>query len=85
MVVLTRSTLQLRRIRFRPTADLDCPAMRLRPLSEAECYARCYGAHRSDQVSVLRPMPRKPSAAGEDVRRRFEHLLDARGPEREAA
>ena len=29
--------------------------MRLRPLSEAECYARCYGDIRSDQVVVLRP------------------------------
>ena len=27
--------------------------MRLRPLSEAECYVRCYGA-RDDQVRVLR-------------------------------
>ena len=26
--------------------------MRLRPLSEAECYARCYGA-RDERVSVL--------------------------------
>jgi hypothetical protein len=59
--------------------------MRLRPLSEAECYARCYGAHRSDQVSVLRPVRRRPPAAGEDLRRHFERLLDARGPEREAA
>jgi hypothetical protein len=29
--------------------------VRLRPLTEAECYARCYGDIRSDQVSVLRP------------------------------
>ena len=29
--------------------------MRLRPLTEAECYARCYGDLRTDQVSVLRP------------------------------
>jgi hypothetical protein len=85
IVVLTPATLQIRRFRFRPTADLHCRSMRLRPLSEAECYARCYGAHRSDQVSVLRSVRRKPAAAGEDLRRRFEHLLDARGPEREAA
>jgi hypothetical protein len=29
--------------------------MRLRPLTEAECYARCYGGFRTDQVSVLLP------------------------------
>ena len=31
--------------------------MRLRPLTEAECYARCYGDIRSDQVVVLRREP----------------------------
>jgi hypothetical protein len=59
--------------------------MRLRVLSEAECYARCYGGHRSDQVSVLRPAPRKPRESGEELRRLFEQRLDARGPEQEAA
>jgi hypothetical protein len=59
--------------------------MRLRVLSEAECYARCYGAHRSDQVSVLRPVRRKPPESGEELRRLFERRLDARGPEQEAA
>jgi hypothetical protein len=29
--------------------------VRLRPLTEAECYARCYGGFRTDQVSVLLP------------------------------
>jgi hypothetical protein len=29
--------------------------MRLRPLTEAECYARCYGGFRTDQVTVLAP------------------------------
>ena len=28
--------------------------MRLRPLSEAECYARCYGGRRDEAVNVLR-------------------------------
>ena len=59
--------------------------MRLRPLSEAECYARCYGAHRSDQVTLLHPQSRKPRAAGEDLRLLFERRLDSRGPEQEAA
>ena len=30
-------------------------AVRLRPLTEAECYARCYGGFRTDQVSILDP------------------------------
>ena len=29
--------------------------MRLRPLTEAECYARCYGGWPVDSVKVLRP------------------------------
>jgi hypothetical protein len=38
---------------------LQCGAMRLRPLTEAECYARCYGGFRTDQVSVLLPGERR--------------------------
>jgi hypothetical protein len=62
--------------------------MRLRQLTEAECYARCYGGHRSERVSVVRLMPRptaEASSAGERLRERFERRLDARGPEVEAA
>ena len=62
--------------------------MRLRTLTEAECYARCYGAHRDDSVTVLRRLPARrvaPSSAGESLRERFEQRLDARGPEAEAA
>jgi hypothetical protein len=33
--------------------------VRLRPLTEAECYARCYGGFRTDQVSVLLPGEQK--------------------------
>ena len=29
--------------------------MRLRPLTEAECYARCYGGRTEETVSLLRP------------------------------
>ena len=29
--------------------------MRLRPLTEAECYARCYGGWQVDSVKVVRP------------------------------
>jgi hypothetical protein len=49
-------------------------------LTEAECYARCYGDLRTDQVSVLRPRERdaplaeridldddEPAAIGEEA------------------
>ena len=62
--------------------------MRLRPLTEAECYARCYGGHASDRVSVVRTA-RRPSSrrdeAGERLRELFEERLDARGFQEEAA
>ena len=52
--------------------------MRLRPLSEAECYVRCYGA-RDDQVRVLRfderPPPEVLVPPG-DPGRWFEEPLD---------
>ena len=55
--------------------------MRMRSLTEAECYARCYGS-RDDMVRVVRLEPRrrryelKPS--GEELRRLFEERLDDR-------
>jgi len=62
--------------------------MRLRTLTEAECYARCYGGHRDDRVSVVRvvrsPADRR-ALAGERLRELFEERLDARPPEAEAA
>jgi hypothetical protein len=59
--------------------------MRLRPLTEAECYARCYGGHASETVSVVRVPLRRKTRSGERVRERFEERLDVRGPEAEAA
>lgn len=61
---------------------------RLRPLTEAECYARCYGGV-GDDVRVLR-IESRPSRivvrlSGEELRRRFEERLDGREPEVEAA
>jgi hypothetical protein len=57
---------------------------RLRPLSEAECYARCYGGWEAT-VRVIRLEPRRPRHAvlleGEVIRRRFEEALDAREPD----
>jgi hypothetical protein len=58
--------------------------MRLRALSEAECYARCYGAQHSEQVSQVRLLPkpvRRTTIRGEDLRLLFEQRLDERGME----
>ena len=61
---------------------------RLRPLTEAECYARCYGGG-GDDVRVMRLEPRGSRVvvrlSGEELRRRFEERLDAREAEVEAA
>ena len=62
--------------------------MRLRALTEAECYARCYGGHSADRVDVVRVLPRRTKRAtqsGELLRESFEQRLDAHGPEAEAA
>ena len=37
----------------RPTADLQWAIVRLRPLTEAECYARCYGGRQTEAVTVV--------------------------------
>jgi hypothetical protein len=56
---------------------------RLRPLSEEECYFRCYGAG-DTMVRVVRLEPRAPRGlarlSGEELRRLFETRLDAREP-----
>jgi hypothetical protein len=56
----------------------------LRPLSEEECYLRCYGAGDA-QVRVVRLESRRPRQlariTGEELRRLFELRLDAREPE----
>jgi len=61
---------------------------RLRPLTEAECYARCYGGI-GDDVRVVRIERRRSRIVvrltGEELRRRFEERLDGREPEVEAA
>jgi hypothetical protein len=62
--------------------------MRLRTLTEAECYARIYGGHGGDAVNVVRVPQRRPkraNVAGEHMRERFEERLESRGPEAEAA
>ena len=62
--------------------------IRLRPLSEAECYARCYGSS-EPTVRIVQVEPRRPRYAamvsGEDLRRLFEERIDARAADAEAA
>jgi hypothetical protein len=57
--------------------------VRLRPLNEAECYARCYGEG-DDNVRFVKLEPRRPrfhlDVSGEDLRRAFETRLDKREP-----
>ena len=71
--------------RTRPDRDLACERMeRLRTLSEAECYERCYGwRYDEDTVKVLprgrRPV--EPDDVGERLRMLLELRLDAREPE----
>jgi hypothetical protein len=63
--------------------------VRLRTLSEAECYARCYGGS-DDAVTVVR-LARLASLepvrglSGEEIRRLFEDRLDRREQELDAA
>ena len=61
--------------------------MRLRPLTEAECYARCYGSG-DDNVRFVRVEPRRPRlenhVSGEELRQAFEQRLDEREPLHEA-
>jgi hypothetical protein len=57
---------------------------RLRPLSEEECYLRCYGVDETT-VRVVRLEPPRSRGlgriTGEELRRLFEVRLDAREPE----
>ena len=54
---------------------------RLRTLSEAECYVRCYGGW-DPTVTIVKIEPRRPRyelpVTGEDLRRDFEARIDAR-------
>jgi len=55
-------------------------------LSEAECYARCYGGHSDERVSVVRLAPRatqRSTGAGDRLREAFEQRLEGR-PDAEA-
>ncbi len=59
---------------------------RLRPLSETECYLRCYGWRGSEEsVRVLTPddpaASRTTSVTAEGIRAAFEAMIDSREPE----
>ncbi len=60
---------------------------RLRPLTEAEAYARCHGM-RDSEVKIVKIEPRRPryelEVSGEDLRRSFEQKLAGRELEDEA-
>jgi hypothetical protein len=57
---------------------------KLRPLDEAEAYARCHG-QRNEDVKIVHLEPRRPRytphVSGERLREAFERRLDAREPE----
>jgi hypothetical protein len=54
---------------------------RLRALSEAECYARCYGAGEAVRIVRVVRRARPTRMSGEELRRLFELRLDLREPE----
>jgi hypothetical protein len=62
--------------------------VRLRTLSEAECWARCYGSY-DPTVTIVRAEPRRPhydlDVTGESLRQSLEARLEARLAEQEAA
>ncbi len=62
--------------------------MRLRPLTEAECYARCYGGRREEAVSFVRVLAaseRHRPITGERLSELFEARPLTDGSEKEAA
>ena len=57
----------------------------LRPLSEAECYLRCYGQRGGeDTVRIVKPAAAevvRPSLVGDRIRQLFETALQSGEPE----
>jgi len=58
----------------------------LKPLNEAEAYARCHGS-RGDEVRIIKIEPRRAryetDVSGERLREAFENRLDTREPSEE--
>ena len=62
--------------------------MRLRPLTEAECYARCYGGRREEAVNFVRLLARserRPPVTGEQLHALLDAGLSLTDSEKEAA
>jgi hypothetical protein len=61
--------------------------IRLRTLTETECYARCYRGWKPT-VTIVKVEPRRPwyelPVTGEDLRRDFEARIDARPDDADA-
>ena len=59
----------------------------LKPLNEAEAYARCHGS-RGDEVRIVKVEPRRAryetGVSGERLREAFESRLDTREPEEDS-
>jgi hypothetical protein len=59
----------------------------LKPLSEAEAYARCHGS-RGEEVRIVKVEPRRPhydiDPSGERLREAFEKRLEKRDPDDDA-
>jgi hypothetical protein len=70
----------LRNVERRPQPHLACERMeRLRTLSEAECYERCYGwRYTEDTVKVLPRSRVSTSSDAGDVGERLRMLLELR-------
>ncbi len=78
---LPRSNTRPGRVRISFTVRRLRLKVRLRPLDEAEAYARCHGGRGAD-VRIVHVEPRRPRyqlrITGEDLRRSFERRLEAR-------
>jgi len=59
--------------------------VRLRRLSEAECYARCYGHRGGERIVVVRRGPEAEKARGEKLRAFFDGRAEPRRAGTEAA
>ena len=69
-----------------PSPSVPAMEQRLRPLSEDECYLRCYGWRGADDTVKVVPTGNphesaSPAALTERIRLAFEARLDEREPE----
>jgi hypothetical protein len=67
----------------RPVPVLQWASVRLRPLTEAECYARCYGGRHDERVTLVSVLPAaepRPVVTGERLKQLFDGRPEPRGP-----